>query len=41
MAEAKWGVPDDIAETALGYLDGPMKEVYRTFMEDHAKWPHE
>ena len=37
VPQAKWGVPDDIAEAALGRLDGTMTDVFRTFMNEHAK----
>ena len=37
IAEAKWGVPDDIADTALGRLDGAMTDIFKIFMKEHAK----
>ena len=33
IAEAKWGVPDDIREEALGRLDNELRETYHRFFK--------
>ena len=33
IAEAAYGIPEDIADNALGYLDAPLREVYDRWRE--------
>jgi hypothetical protein len=32
IAEATYGIPQDIADKALGYLDVPLRDVYQRFV---------
>ncbi|NNE36308.1 MAG: ADP-ribosylglycohydrolase family protein, partial [Rhodothermales bacterium] len=40
MAEAKWGVPEEIEREALGRLDSKLCNAYKTFAQEYVKPSH-
>jgi ADP-ribosylglycohydrolase len=41
IAEAAYGIPKEIAEKALGYLDAPLREVYDRWCDAVDGYPPE